>query len=182
MVRSGRRRSISAISPPAAAITVTHSSMEPSWLPQAPESLKISGLAECELLATSATERSVMANTQIRLAKARPHSKACSAAAGRTSAASSLPPSRRPKAPPSNCSAASAAASHRAARPISGIIPAYPATAVRPVPHPSLPARAACSSHHVWRAGYPPRKCHRRATGLRRPRPIPRRTDRAGCR
>jgi hypothetical protein len=38
---------------------VTHSSIEPSWLPQVPASLKMNGLAEWLFSATSFTDRSV---------------------------------------------------------------------------------------------------------------------------
>ncbi len=143
-------------------MTVTHSSIEPSWLPQVPASLKISGFSECEFLATSATDRSVRANSSSSAPNASAHSSAWTAAAGRTSAASAVPPSRRPSSPATSCSPASAAASHRAARPNSAII-ASPrplrASALRSCP----PARAACSSRRAWRAGSRPRTCRRPA-------------------
>ena len=79
-MRSDRRRSTSAISAPAPLITMTHSSMEPSWLPHVPASLKISGLSECEFIATSFTDRSVRMNNHISIANENAQSSPCSTA------------------------------------------------------------------------------------------------------
>ena len=186
MVRSGRRRSTSAISAPAKPMTMTHSSMEPSWLPKLPDSLKINGFIECEFDATNFTDKSVIANSQTSMANDRVTSTPCMMAAGRISPASSpLPSSRTAMKPAIICNAASAAASHRAARPSSAIIrglrwfprPFWPPDAV---PFPAI--RAGRNSRHAWR-GDCPRQMYRRNPGAPRPlRPNLRRTGRARSR
>ena len=61
---------MSATKPPARLMIVTHISIEPSWLPQVPASLKMKGFAEWLFSATSLTERSVERNSEISAAKA----------------------------------------------------------------------------------------------------------------
>ena len=116
---------MSAISAPPSAITVTHSSIEPSWLPQVPAILKISGFMACELAATSFTDRSVIAKAHTNMANENATSPPWSTATGRVSASISSPSppcARTASVPVANCSAASAAASQSAARPNSAII------------------------------------------------------------
>ena len=109
---------------------MTHSSIDPSWLPHAPANLYSHGLAEWLFSTTSLTDMSLPRNTPIRHAIATSASTPCTTAIGRTAASSSSPSvlsapfavRRRPSAASASCSAASAAASHSAARPVSAII------------------------------------------------------------
>ena len=177
--RAGAARR-SAISPPASAITVTHSSIEPSWLPQAPASLKISGLAECEFVGDQRDrqvgareqqqQRAEGERAQQRLDhRRRPHQRGEPRPALRAARAT----------PASSCSPASAAASHSAARPSSAIIRRFRhrlrASARRSCPR----ARAACSSRRAWRAGCRRRTCRRRRSAPSATTPEPS-TNRSG--
>ena len=56
--RAGKPSPKSATSAPKIARISAQSSMEPSWLPQTPVTLKIRGMVECEFSATVATEKS----------------------------------------------------------------------------------------------------------------------------
>ena len=121
-VRSSSCRSINATTAPAIAMIVTHISMLPSWLPQVPAILKISGLAEWLLSTTSFTERSVVTNNMISAPNEISTRNPCMTATGRTSPPSATPLGRSANAPATSCNTANAAAIHKMARPSSAII------------------------------------------------------------